>query len=343
VNRTPEPEALNQPGDPEVTGDAKPVPTSLSEFLVADKASAPQFIQLISKRSALTEDDLSRSHALIDAQPAKMWRIVELTRTAAGASPQPATLLHWCEQIVRARDEALRNWALDPSQDAGTVFRELLSWAYPLLREKTDPAKCQLAEACVLVGMNLLVARRALSPLDALRQLALASGTYGDRRSGASLERTATKQLMRAGVKQLFELARIAALCDKEITAIEEARSVAIGSAGDLRREKEALENERDALTAKVLGLSRDLDQRDNKITELAADLEGARVRTLQDIDKLKARFRREIGDRLGRLLADAWDAIDTDPPHPIVARERLEIAREAIRREIEWLNKSSG
>jgi hypothetical protein len=41
--------------------------------------------------------------------------------------------------------------------------------------------------------------------------------------------------------------------------------------------------------------------------------------------------------------LADAWDAIDTDPPHPTVARERLEIAREAIRREIEWLNKSSG
>jgi hypothetical protein len=72
-------------------------------------------------------------------------------------------------------------------------------------------------------------------------------------------------------------------------------------------------------------------------------DLEGARVRALQDLDKLKARFRREIGDRLSGLLADAWDAIDTDPPHPMVARERLEIAREAIRREIEWLNKSSG
>jgi hypothetical protein len=191
--------------------------------------------------------------------------------------------------------------------------------------------------------MNLLIARRALSPLDALRQFASASGAYADRRSGASLERAATKQLMRAGAKQLFELARVAALCDKEISAAEEARSAAIGLAGDLRRDKESLENERDALTAKLQGLYRDLDQRDSRITELVADLEGAKVRALQDLDKLKARFRREIGDRLGGLLADAWDAIDTDPPHPMVARERLEIAREAIRREIEWLNKSSG
>jgi hypothetical protein len=189
--------------------------------------------------------------------------------------------------------------------------------------------------------MNLLIARRALAPLDALRQLASASGTHGDRR-GTSLERTATKQLMRVGVKQLFDLARVAALCDKEMTAVEDAHRAAVGLAGNLRRDKETLENERDALTAKVQGLSRDLDQKDSRIVELTADLEGARVRALQDIDKLKARFRREIGERLGGLLADAWDAIDTDPPHPTVARERLEIARDAIRREIEWLNKSS-
>src|SRR5581483_10195963 len=126
-----------------------------------------------------------------------------------------------------------------------------LSWAHPQIRGKTDRAKRQLAEACVLIGMNLLIARRALSPLDALRQFASASGAYGDRRSGASFERAATKQLMRAGTKQLFELARVAALCDKEISAVEEARSAAIGLAGDLRRDKESLENERDALTAK--------------------------------------------------------------------------------------------
>ena len=55
------------------------------------------------------------------------------------------------------------------------------------------------------------------------------------------------------------------------------------------------------------------------------------------------ARFRREMGERLAGLLDDAWDALDTDPPHPRVARERLETAREAIRGEIEWLNKSLG
>ncbi len=341
MNSTRESEALNEPKEKEVKRDAKPVPTSLSEFLGANKVSSRRFIQHISKRPALTEDDLARAHALIDAQPAKMGRVVELARAAAGAVPQPGTLLCWCEQVLRSRDDALHDWALDPDQVSEAAFRELLNWAYPLIRGKGDRARRQLAEACVLVGMNLLIARRALAPLHALRQLASASGTHGDRR-GTSLERTATKQLMRVGVKQLVDLARVAALCDKEMTAVEDAHRAAVGLAGNLRRDKETLENERDALTAKVQGLSRDLDQKESRIVELTADLEGARVRALQDIDKLKARFRREIGERLGGLLADAWDAIDTDPPHPTVARERLEIARDAIRREIEWLNKSS-
>jgi hypothetical protein len=109
-----------------------------------------------------------------------------------------------------------------------------------------------------------------------------------------------------------------------------------------LRREKGALAAERDTLSSELQALERELAARDVRIKELSADVEGARTRALQDLGSLKARFRRQIGQRLAGLLADAWDAIDTSPPHPLVARERLEIAREVIRGELEWLSKSS-
>lgn len=322
--------------------EARSIPDSLYEFLVADRASARRFVQTLAKRPPLTDDDLTRSRAIVDAEPNKMVRVAELARAAAVLPTQPGSLLRWCEEIVRSRDEPLRNWALDPGQDVGTAFGELLKWAYPFLRQKADRAKRQLAESCLLIGLNLLIARRSFSPLDALRRIATATGTHVEKRGGASMERTATKQLTRAGVRQLLDLALVAALSEKELTSAEESRRAAVALASDLRCEKEALEGERDSLRIEVQALIRELDQKDKQIKELLADLEGAKVRALHDLGELKARFRREIGDDLAGLLSDAWDAIDTDPPHPTVVRERLETAREAIRRELEWLSKSS-
>jgi hypothetical protein len=272
-----------------------------------------------------------------------MNRVVELARAAGEATPRPNALLRWCEQIVRSRDDGLRSWALDPSQDGGTALRELLNWAYPLIRGNTERTSRQFAESCLLIGLNVLIARRALSSFGALRQLASESETDRKRSGTAWIERTATRLLTRAGAKQLFELAGVAALFEMEIIESESARYAAVASYGVLRREKETLEGELGALLGKLERASEELDRRDAKIAELVAELASVRIRALDDLGNLKARFRREIGDRIAGLLADAWDAIDTDPPHPTVVRERLEVARDAIRREMEWLNKSSG
>jgi hypothetical protein len=338
VNNTEKLGHLDEDGETPRRKDAKPVAASLSEFLLENKTSTRRFVQFISKRPALTDDDLARSQGLIDSESAKIARVVELARSAAETVPPAGMLLRWCEQIVRTRDEALQNWSLDPSESAAGAFRKLVDWAYPLTRGKKDRVKRRTAEACVSIGLNVLVARRALSPLDALRELASASGALGDRRTSASLQRTIAKQLGRAAAKQLFDFARIVSLCNDEITAIEDACRRANGTADELRQQREALENERTILKAELQSLSSDIHRRNSRITELTADLEGAKVRAHQELDKLKARFRREIGERLGGLLGDAWDAIDTDPPHPTVARERLEVARELIQKEIEWL-----
>jgi hypothetical protein len=253
-------------------------------------------------------------------------------------------LLRWCEQVVRLQDETLREWALDASQDAGTVFRQLLMWVYSNTKNKTDRAKRRVAEATLLIGLAVLSARRSLSPLDAVRALASANpGRQDNRRNAAPASKEVSKLVMGAGFKQLFDLARIVRLTEVEIASAEDARRLALARADDLLREKAELQETRDLLSGKLQDLSRELRVQESRVTELAADLEGARSRALQDLNALKARFRRQIGEGLGGLLADAWDAIDTDPPHPGVARERLETAREAIRKEMEWLAKSSG
>jgi hypothetical protein len=304
--------------------------------------SARRFVQVLVKRTPLAGADLARSNEIIREQPTRIGRVVELTRAAAQTVPKPTILLRWCEEVLRSQDEALREWARDPSQDAGAALSQLMAWAYPRIQSKGKHAARHRAEVCLLIGLNLLFAWRSLSPLDALRSVASAAATRGDRRRGSSLDRGAVRLIVRAGVKQLLDFGRIVALSEAEIASAEEARRSAAGMVENLRREMEAVEAARDALNVKVEELGRELAKRGARISELLADLEGARTRSLQDVSTLKARFRRQIGEGLAGLLADAWDAIDTDPPHPDVARERLEIAREAIRREMEWLDKSS-
>jgi len=342
VKNTPFPRRSEQSeGASPTTRKATPIPDSLSEFLVADRASAQRFVQALAKRPALPDNDLTRSRVIVDSEPKKMRQVVDLARAVAVSHTQPGSLLRWCEEIVRSRSEALRNWALDPRQDAGAAFSELLTWAHPFLQPKADQAKRELAESCLLIGLNLLIARRSFSPFDALRVLATETATHAGRRGAASIERVVTKQLTRAGFKQLLDLAHVAALSEKEVTSAEEARRTAVILASDLRREKEALEGERGRLQTEIEDLTRELNQRNTQIRELLADLEGVKVRALHDLHELKAQFRRKI-EGLSGLLTDAWDAIDTDPPHPTVVRERLETAQEAIRRELEWLSKSS-
>jgi hypothetical protein len=315
---------------------------TLSDFLLAKKVSARRFVQHLAKRPPLADEDLARSHEIIKAEPPKVGRVVELARAAVGFVPQPGVLLRWCEEVVRSRDEELREWALDPGQDPRTTFYELLMRARANISQKGDRSKRQLAESIILLGLNLLFARRSLAPLDALRSMASDGEGRGKTRRPDPSEREATKLLARANVKQLSDFAHIITLAEGEIRSAEDARQSATTLLDVLRREKGALAAERDALDAEVQALERELAARDVRIEELAADVEGARTRALQDVGSLKARFRRQIGERLAGLLADAWDAIDTSPPHPQVARERLEIAREVIRGELEWLSKSS-
>jgi hypothetical protein len=317
------------------------VPEMLSEFLLADKVSARRFVRAHGKRPHFADDDLAQSHLILTEHPALIGRVAELARAGAQSIPHPTVLLRWCEDVLRAQDHTLREWARDTSQDVRGALDDLLRWAYPQIQGKGNPSARQRAEACLLIGLNLLHARRSLSPLDALRSVASATLARRDERRTGLSDRSAERVVFQAGAKQLVELARVVALAEREVTLADEARRSAINLVERLQIEITAAEQAREILSSEAQDLKRELSLRNLRIEELQADLEGAKTRAFQDASKLKARFRRKT-ERLAGLLADAWDAIDADPPHPAVARERIEIAREAIQEEAECLDKSS-
>jgi hypothetical protein len=341
VNSQSEPGSDQPPEGPHAKKLPKLIPSTLADFLLEGKASAREFVRSLAKRPPLAEDDLVRSHEILSADPLKIKKALELTRAATAAVPQPGVLLRWCEQVVRSRDEGLRDWALDPNQPASAAFDQLLTWAYPNIREKGDRSKRQLAEVTLSLGLSLLLGRRSLSPLDALRSISSATTSRGTRRR-PSPETEAGKLIRRASTKQLFDFAQLITLAEAEIASAQDAQRRVQSLVDEARREQEALEAARDVLRAKTEELDRELAQRNSQIEELSVDLEGTKTRAMRDLSSLKARFRRQIGERLAGLLADAWDALDTEPPHPDVAKERLEVAREGIRTELEWLGRSS-
>jgi hypothetical protein len=257
-------------------------------------------------------------------------------------TPQPTVILSWCEQVVRTQDEALRNWGLDPAKDATATLSDLIAWAFPRIQAKAEASGRRIAELCLLIGINVLFARRGLSTIDVLRSVPLVSKASRSEGRISALNQQTRKLLARASTKQLTDLARIAALFDTEIATANGAMRDAIMLADRLRVEKNQLEKAVGEHSDKIEHLEDELAERDLRNKELTADIETLKARALDDVGKLKARFRRQIGETLAGLLTDAWDAIDTDPPHPKVARERIEIARETILWELEWLDKSS-
>ena len=89
--------------------------------------------------------------------------MAELARAATQSAPHPAVLLRWCEDVLRGQDQALCEWARDSSQDVRAALDDLLKWAYPQIQSKDkNPRARQRAEACLLIGLDLLHARRSL-------------------------------------------------------------------------------------------------------------------------------------------------------------------------------------
>ena len=282
----------------------KMIPSTLAEFLLASKASAREFIRSLAKRSPLADDDLARSHEILSADPSKIKKALELARTATASVPQPGVLLRWCEQVVRSQGEGLQAWALDPNQTATGAFEQLLTWAHPRIQSKEDRSKRQVAEATLSLGLSLLLGRRSLSPLDALRSISLATTTNRGLRRKTSPETETGKLILRASTKQLFDLAQLIALAEGQIASAQDEQRRAESVVEEMRREQTSLEAAKDLLRIKAEELNQELAQRNAQIEALSSDLEGTKVRAVQDLSSLRARFRRQLGESLTGLLS---------------------------------------
>lgn len=343
MSTTPLPNVPNASQDAKKeSGETFPVPETLTDFLMLGNCPTRRYLQASSKRPNFNGEDLARARALVDSHPHQLARVVDLARAASDFVPQPGQLLRWCEDIVRSRHHALRDWGLNPSQDAPTVFRELLAWAAPNLTKKAKKEQRHLAESTVLIGLCTLIARRALAPMEALRSIAEVKHRATNKTTVATKELATTRQITHGNFKQLFEYSLIADLLENNIRVAAEAKNSALVQSDGLRRQNLVLEKKIESLTGELASLKEELNSRNRHNENLAATLEGTQTHAIQDLRRLRARFLRLIGERLSGLLNDAWDALDTTPPHPDVALERIVSARDLIQKEIEWLRQSS-
>jgi hypothetical protein len=116
------------------------------------------------------------------------------------------------------------------------------------------------------------------------------------------------------------ELERAHAAREQEQRRVEAAEATARERAQEISK----LEAERDALT--------------QRIEELEDDLQSSRVHGSHNLDRARASSRAFLEGRLLGLLQTAVDALDVEPPRPHIAKEKLEVAREAIEEQMKWL-----
>lgn len=69
-----EPPSGPPPEGPRPKKQPKLVPPTLADFLLADKASAREFVRFLAKRPPLADDDLLRSHEILSTDPPKIKR-----------------------------------------------------------------------------------------------------------------------------------------------------------------------------------------------------------------------------------------------------------------------------
>lgn len=84
--------------------------------------------------------------------------------------------------------------------------------------------------------------------------------------------------------------------------------------------------------------LQEERDRLNRRIAELDEDLRSSRVHGSHNLDRNRSANRAFLEGRLLGLLQTAVEALDLEPPRPHIAKEKLDVAREAIEEQLRWL-----
>lgn len=335
----PPPEASDAPA-PKLSKAPAPLPEPTLVAYYSQKAPRP-----VSWLRAVKEAKLTAfPHAEVEAGLARLQDLdsdLRKTMALADSANLPTAVGRWVAEATRSLTRAcLKEITADPALPSTEQLRQTAHALAPILHAKNIPERTA-AENLLRLCLRQLVENRELDPGDALRVL---SGVLrSDARSFEGIRRNLKQRMLKARVPQLRDLALTFSFVEARIIAAENERREAYLKASRL---EEKLETAKDQIHDLQVALA----TAQQKMVALEADLESAR-RTAHDDRQigahsqaeLRARFRSILVGRLDRVLTDAQDATEIDPPAIEVVRDRIRSARHIIKGEVVWLSESSG
>jgi hypothetical protein len=338
------------PPQPQVSGEAErdagpsgrakkePV-TSLMGYL-GSRTSATSFLKHLREAEVWSFDDRDREEALRRHRELDPRFTKTASLLAQSFKAKDERHVFPVSEIAR---EALVGRLGDYPHWIGTQWDELapdqraIKVADAVRQRFTDPKKGREAQNVFATAL-LLLGQESLEFETALRATARALEARAEATPRWNRERVRFVAGPRSKVAELRLLIQTVLpwleRADANESALEEARL-------DADRERRRGESAEAAVTARdedVRRLETEVANLARRIEELDEELKSSRVHGSHSLDRTRSASRAFLEGRLLSLLQTAVEALELDPPRPHIAREKLDVAREAIEEQLRWL-----
>lgn len=322
----------------------KAVPASLPIFLQSD-CPVSAYVAALEKGGKATKrpDQADREAAVsvVMDNPSLLPKVTDLVRSIFEKSHSlhlAETVKRLASDIIRAQDEELSEWG---SNVGFSAEAELGKLAARLRSARVGGEKMiiQQAEQLLQLGLVVVSTRSDFNSTAILLELHRKLAPPDKSEKSQKPNDRAKREIVRSSIKHLDMFSAITAAVTVDLK--EAQRQFALANA-QIVQQIDRLKTQREQLEAQ----KRQLDAQSREMQQLTGELETLRrqVRGIEggrddDLNVLRARFRKFLGANLSELVEQAHEALTSKPPAPDIAEELLDDAINDIKKELLWLN----
>ncbi|MDR3530177.1 MAG: hypothetical protein P4L90_06455 [Rhodopila sp.] len=272
----------------------------------------------------------------LDPDLRKTWNL------AKQASP-PAAVQRWVGDATRhLLAQNLKGTMIDPMGPASEQIGRIADRLAPELRSERRETRAKAENLLRLAIRHIMASRPDSNPGDILAILSAPLREGG--RADARLARSELNELLpHLSIGEFRMLSLVHTFMGDRVSVAEKGHRAAEENASILSA---SLADKRDRLRAADEALALAKARNEELATEVeqlkAAIDDNQQVGAFSRAD-LTGRVRALLSGRIDPLLADAMDALEIDPPIIEVAKDRVETVRAIIRKDLGWLDESSG
>lgn len=318
---------------------------SLNDYYQIRKLSATRFLSALTKNKVakFREDDLQSCLDGLDERDPEFAKTLDLLfRAVAAQSTLARQYITFASEACRKQLSKHYKIELDLNKSANAVFAEVFFGLKPgLTGKKVESRSVNLLKAVGIWKSH----SRSLDEIEVVEFLVKellpkkASRNRGISAGFEVLFRPANK------MKTMADMLRVAG-CG--LITVQHAREAEIRERQqrdkESRRAQDYLDQLKEARTKldrkeeEIASLKARLKVSEDETASLEKKIEHQQAINAHGKGELKGRSKVFLEKKLGPLLETAREFAELDPPRKSIIVERLEMAREEIRREIEWL-----